>query len=75
MAKASVKLFKDGNLIAESGINTVGAEGQQLDVTDEMVDKWADMYRTSKLTLASLKVDSWDHIEFDVDGVVHTRNY
>lgn len=75
MLTATVKLFKDGNLVAESSVNTVHPEGQPLELTDAVIDKWADTFRTSSLTLKSLNVDSWDRIEFDAGGIIHTRDY
>lgn len=75
MSRAIVKLFKDGAVIAESGIGTVDPDGVPVEITDQLVDQWANQFRTSKLALNSLKVESWDYIEFDVDGTVYSRNY
>jgi hypothetical protein len=75
MARANVKLYLNGTVVAESAINTVDPEGNAVDVSDALLDSWAEQFRSSKLTLASLKVDQWDVIEFDVDGTIHTRNF
>jgi hypothetical protein len=75
MAQARVTLYLNGQAIAESGATTTDPDGDIIEVTDQLLDKWADQFRTSRLTLAALNVDSWDVIEFDVNGTIYTRNY
>jgi hypothetical protein len=70
MAKASVKIFKESNLIAETNIET-----PNIPISDELVDKWTDMFREKGLALKSLNAEDWDTIEFNVDGTVYTRTY
>lgn len=68
MAKASVKIFKESNLIAETHIET-----PNINISEELVDNWADMFRGAGLTLKSLNAEDWDNIQFNCDGTVYTR--
>lgn len=70
MARGSVKIFKESNLVAETNIET-----PNIPISDELVDKWTDMFRQKGLSLKSLNVEDWDTIEFNVDGTVYTRTY
>jgi len=70
MAKASVKIFKDGNLIAETDIKN----NSTTDINDATIDEWTDFFRTNNLTLTSLKIKNWDTIQFDADVTIYTRN-
>lgn len=75
MTRATVKLYQAGNLVGESAIQTTDPDGQSVEVTDQLIDDWTNEFRTNSLTLAALKIDSWDSIEFNIDGVTHTRTY
>lgn len=70
MARASVKIFKNDNLVSETNIET-----PNVPVSDELIDKWADMFRQQGLTLKSLNVEDWNVIEFNVDGTIYIRNF
>lgn len=70
MARGSVKIFKESNLVAETNIET-----PNIPISDELVDKWTDMFRQKGLSLKSLNVEDWDTIEFNVDGTVYIRTY
>jgi hypothetical protein len=70
MAKASVKIFKENNLIAETNIET-----RDVDISERLVDNWADMFRENGLALKSLNAEDWDTIEFNCDGVIYTRTF
>jgi hypothetical protein len=70
MARGSVKIFKESNLVAETNIET-----PNIPISDELVDKWTDMFRQKGLSLKSLNAEDWDTIEFNVDGTVYIRTY
>lgn len=71
MAKANVKLYFEGNLLTQT---TVKSNLPKV-FEESLIDKWTDMFRVNSITLKSLKVNKWDVIEFEVDGVIYTRNY
>lgn len=70
MARASVKIFKDTVLIAETNIET-----PDVPISDELVDKWTDMFREIGLAQKSLNVEDWNTIEYNVDGTTYIRNF
>lgn len=70
MARASVKIFKDNVLIAETNIET-----PDVPISDELVDKWTDMFREIGLAQKSLNVEDWNTIEYNVDGTTYIRNF
>jgi hypothetical protein len=70
MARASVKIFKENNLIAETNVET-----RDTVISETLVDNWTDMFREKGLALKSLNAEDWDTIEFNCDGTVYTRNF
>lgn len=71
MAKALVNLFKENNLIAQT--IPLYVETPDVNISESLVDDWADAFRGPRLKLKSLNAEDWDTIEFNCEGTVYTR--
>lgn len=72
MAKANVKLYFQGNLLTQTTVTS----NLPKEFDESLIDRWANIFRQkNNLTLKSLKVNKWDIIEFEVNGIIYTRNY